>query len=69
MLRITGKKPLAYEHPLSHLITALPYIDESNVPRSVVNYLVKTEAAEIGKPLSDYIKDFKLPETPFMNSP
>ena len=37
---------------------SLPYIDESDIPKSVVNYLVKTEAAEIGKLQSDYIKDF-----------
>ncbi len=69
MLGIAGKQPLVYSHPLSHLVTALPYIDENDVPKSVVAYMVKAEAGEIGKPLSAYLEDFKLPQTPFLNSP
>lgn len=58
-----------YRHPLSHLITSMAYIDEAEVPKSIVNYLVKAEAAEICNPLSSYIQDIELPQTPFMNSP
>lgn len=68
MLKLTGKQPLVYEHPLSYLVTSLPYIDESDVPKTVVNYMVRTEAIEINQPISEYLKDFPLPKTPFIDS-
>jgi hypothetical protein len=46
MLRIQDKKPLVYNHPLNHLITSIPYADDSNVvPQSVINYYIKSEQA------------------------
>lgn len=44
MLQLTDRKPLVYNHPLNHLITSMAYIDEESnvVPKSVINYMIKT---------------------------
>lgn len=69
MLSIQSKKPLVYRHPLSHLVTSMPYIDSNDlVPKSVLNYMIKTEANEIPIENQNYLSEFPLPKTPFLDS-
>ena len=67
---LTAEKPLVYRNPLSHLVSALPYIDaEATVHKSQVLHLINAEQALLHTDPQDYIKDLRLPRTPFLDSP
>lgn len=45
---LTREKPLVYQNPLSHLVTALPYIDpESAAHKSQIIHMINAEMQNI----------------------
>ena len=52
MKQLTNKEHLVYMLEKSHLVTALPFVDQqldNQIPKSKVSYLIMTEQAEMQK--------------------
>ena len=59
MKQITNKEHLVHLLPNSHLVTALPFVDQeldNHVPRSKIAYLIAAKQKEMNKDSSEYIK-------------
>jgi hypothetical protein len=64
MKQLTNKEHLVYMLEKSHLVTALPFVDQqldNQIPKSKVSYLIMTEQAEMQKDPQEYIKNLQLP--------
>lgn len=64
MKQLTNKEHLVYMLEKSHLVVALPFVDQqldNQIPKSKVSYLIMTEQAEMQKDPQEYIKNLQLP--------
>ena len=71
MKQLMNKQPLSYLLEQSHLVTALSFIDqelEGTIPKSKINYLIKTQQNEMQSDLNHYLKDLPMPELDYANS-
>jgi hypothetical protein len=71
MKQLTSKKPLCYMLENSHLVAALPFIDQelsNQIPKSKVAYIIRAEQEEMQKNQWDYIASLQEPELTYANS-
>ena len=57
--------------PNSHLITALPFVDQeldNVVPKSKVSYLIKSQQQEMNKKPEEYIATLLSPELSYVDT-
>jgi hypothetical protein len=64
MKQLTNKEHLVYMLEKSHLVAALPFVDQqldNQIPKSKVSYLIMTQQAEMQKDPQEYIQNLQLP--------